>query len=548
MSNAFLKTTLALLASLTAILAVSPTLRAQSRCVSQEEIKKMVAAMESGETASLNEKLGKELVRLKGRYFEKYLYAADADFRSRSLNLELTKVREKNDARLCEILKQFGWPTINLTGENGAEAALYLLQNSLSLPFQADMLPVVSVAAKKGYIRKDEAFATFYDRLRVWSGQRQVFGTQTVRKGDFLYLLPLLSEKQVDELRRDFNMPSLADSIRALELRHRTPVLPTRGEQANTTPDDLPDTFLLEGLKTAPVAISPEQNDNDDDVLRVDTSLVSLPVFVYDPSNNPLNLLAEKNFEVYEDGRRQDIRFFSAADAPFDLILLIDLSGSTQKMIDLIKSATLKFIERKRPGDRLGIVVFADEPAVVSPLTDNREELLGRAQSIEGQGRSRVWDALKFTLENMFGERSDKKRQAVVFLTDGADNSLEGMSSGSKTSFYKLFDTLKQRETSIFPIYLDTESQFPHLAQTYRSARNTLALLANETGGRSYKAKKIEDLDGVYSDVLYDLTRIYTIGYIPSNEKRDGAWRTIEVKVPGHTELSVKTKAGYYAK
>ena len=169
-------------------------------------------------------------------------------------------------------------------------------------------------------------------------------------------------------------------------------------------------------------------------------------------------------------------------------------------------------------------------------------------QSIADKGNSRVWDALNLTLEKVFDEKVSNKRRAVVFLTDGVDNSLEGDSRGSKISFNELFETVKTSETTIFPIYLDTESQYPDSADAYKTARNTLALLANETGGRSYKAKRVDDLTGVYRDVLVDLSRIYTIGYLPSNDKRDGAWRKVEIKVPGHVELSVKTKAGYFAK
>jgi VWFA-related protein len=548
MSKAFLKTTLALLASLTAILAVAPALRAQTRCISEEDIKKMIARIEVAVAPALNEKLQKELVKMKEKYREKYSYAAEENFKNKDLNDDLTKTREKNEIRLCAVLKEFGWPTIKVAGEDGADAALYILRNSASLQFQSDLLPVITAAVNQSQIQKDESLAMYFDRLLVRGRKKQLFGTQSATKGDFMILQPMASEKMVDYWRREYNMPPLRQYIKAMELNYRTPILSSRGAQpADVSPSD--GSVSGQDAKTPSTpGVMPDQTAEKEDVVRVDTSLVSLPVFVYDPSGNPMNVLAQNDFEVYENGRKEDITFFSTSDAPFDLVLLIDLSGSTEKMLDLIKNATNKFIERKRPTDKLGIVTFAQEATLVSPLTDDREKLLASVKKMAEKGNSRVWDALKFTLDNLFTDRTPQKRRAVVFLTDGVDNSLWGDKRGSRISFYELFESVKQSETAIFPIYLDTEGQFPDSAAGYKTARSTLALLANETGGRSYKAKKIEDLEGVYSDVLTDLTRIYTIGYIPSNDKRDGAWRTIEIKVPGHTELSVKTKAGYYAK
>jgi VWFA-related protein len=164
------------------------------------------------------------------------------------------------------------------------------------------------------------------------------------------------------------------------------------------------------------------------------------------------------------------------------------------------------------------------------------------------KGNSKVWDALKFTLDNVFEAKTPQRRRAVVFLTDGVDNTLYGDNRGSKISFADLFETVKISETSIFPIYLDTELQIRDSEEAYKHARSTLSLLSTESGGRYYKAKMIEDLNGVYNQVLNDLSRIYTIGYLPANEKRDGAWRNIRVTLPARPEWTVRTKTGYYAK
>ena len=324
MSNAFLKTSFSFIL-LVPLLFIPGHTFSQTKCIDQDDVKRSIALLESDDSRPRNEKLAKELVKMREKYREKYNLAAEGDFKNRSRNDDLTKLREKNDARLCAIIKEFGWPTIRLSGDDGAEAALLLLRNTLSLQFQADLLPLLAEAVKKGHIEKNDDFAVFIDRLRVRAGNKQLFGTQTTRRGDFLVLEPLQSERQVDDWRREYGMTPLSEFIKRTELRYRTPVLRSRGNDPQSA-------VVADGKTETASAIVPA-GDEAEEVVRVDTKLVSLPVFVYDPSNNPMNVLSQKDFEVYEDGLLQDIAFFSAADGSFDLVLLIDLSGSTEKML-----------------------------------------------------------------------------------------------------------------------------------------------------------------------------------------------------------------------
>ena len=552
MRNAFLKTIYTSLALLAAAIVFSPCAYAQTRCLQPDDVKTMLAQMESAQPVIKNEKLGKELVKMHEKLQEKYRDAADFDFKDKSLNKDLAKTKEKNDIRFCEILKVSGWPGISLVGEKGASAAFYLVRSSVSLEFQSILLPVVTAAVKKGELEKDGDYASFLDRLRVRAGRKQLFGTQTVRRGDFLVLLPLQSERLVDAWRREYNMPPLARYIKGMELNFRTPLLRSRAESVRgDAPDETAGLAAREDNQEIASVLSGDTSD--DEIIKVDTTLVSLPVSVYDPASNRMDVLAQKDFEVYEDGTRQDITFFSATDAPFDLVLLIDLSGSTAGKVGLIIEATNRFIQAKRPGDKLAIIAFAEKTTVVSPLTDDRERLLASVKTMTEKGNSRVWDALKFTLDNVFETKTPQRRRAVVFLTDGVDNTLYGDNRGSMITFADLFETVKESETSIFPIYLDTEndipdSDAPYNKEAYRNARNTLNLMADTTGGQYYKAARIQDLSGVYTQVLGDLSRIYTLGYVPTDDKRDGAWRNIRVEVPGRPAFKVKTKAGYYAK
>jgi Ca-activated chloride channel family protein len=133
-------------------------------------------------------------------------------------------------------------------------------------------------------------------------------------------------------------------------------------------------------------------------------------------------------------------------------------------------------------------------------------------------------------------------------MTDGADNALLSQVMGSKTLFADLVEAVRRSDTLIIPIYLDTEGNDALSKMVYENARRTLTRLADESGGLFYKAKKIEDLSEVYAQVLEDLSKVYSLGYKPSNAKRDGSWRSVKVQILNHPELMTQVRPGYYAR
>src|SRR5690349_9666496 len=204
--------------------------------------------------------------------------------------------------------------------------------------------------------------------------------------------------------------------------------------------------------------------------------------------------LNKEDFKVLENGQEQTVTYFASTDVPFDLVLLIDLSGSTSSKRDLIKKSTLRFIEAARPTDRLAIVTFSDTATVVSPLTLDRAQLTASVTNMEGGGGSHVWDAVKFALDSVVGPKSLERRRAVVLMSDGVDGGLMSLDPPyrSTISFADLLEQVRQTDTLIVPIYLDTEEDYGgfYQKQTYENARRTLNLLANESGGSYYHAKK----------------------------------------------------------
>jgi VWFA-related protein len=292
------------------------------------------------------------------------------------------------------------------------------------------------------------------------------------------------------------------------------------------------------------------------DTLRIDTELVNLNVSVFSRDISRIApSLDQRHFTVFENGLPQEISFFASAQAPFDLVLLLDLSGSTADKIDLIRKSSKHFVEAARPGDRLAILTFTTEVRAVSLLTQDREVLKKRIDQIEKpKGGTNLWDALRFVFEHVLSQsRAENRRSAIVVMTDGVDNALPDIAGdGSATSFDEMMKIVENSDSIVVPIYLDTEQETikkrQATPQTFELARKCLAQFADETGNLMYRARRVKDLDGVYEQVIRDLSMVYSIGYRPTNRTRDGAWRAVTVQLLEHPELAARSKRGYYAK
>jgi VWFA-related protein len=290
------------------------------------------------------------------------------------------------------------------------------------------------------------------------------------------------------------------------------------------------------------------------DQISIDTDLVNLNVSVYSRNLVPgASTLLQKDFKVFENGEPQEISFFASSEAPFDLVLLLDLSGSTADKIDLIRKSSKQFVDAARPDDRIAIVTFTADVQVAARLTSDHPALKKSIDGIEKpKGGTNFWDALRFVLEHVLGQsRTERRRSAIVVMTDGVDNALpEVLGGGSVTSFEELMQVVQHFDTIVLPIYLDTEKQANFHStpkSAYALARKQLAMLAAESGNEVYRAKKIKDLEGLYPQVMRSLSTVYSIGYRPTNLARDGSWRNVKIEVNDHPELAVRARRGYFA-
>lgn len=304
----------------------------------------------------------------------------------------------------------------------------------------------------------------------------------------------------------------------------------------------------------APPDVSPAV-DNDE-TIRVETDLVDLNISVFSlEAQQAVGALEQKDFKVYEDGVAQEISFFASADTPFDLVLLIDLSGSTSDKLKLIRKSATSFVEAVRPSDRVSIVTFTDIMQVVAPMTSDREDLKTRIKNIgKPQGGTSFWDSLRYVVETMLDPARTTRRSAVVVMTDGVDNALPDVpGEGSHTSFNELLAIVSRSPSIVIPIYLDTEREMvkQHLffaKEASQTARRQLNMIATESGSKYYYARKVEDLKDAYKQVIRDLSTVYSLGYRSGNSARDGSWRTVKVELNGRPNLAARTKRGYFAK
>ena len=291
------------------------------------------------------------------------------------------------------------------------------------------------------------------------------------------------------------------------------------------------------------------------ETIRIESDLVDLKVSVLGaaPTTTMMPMLQQKDFVVMEDGSPQEISFFAAADAPFDLVLLLDLSGSNSKKLKMIRNSAKRFIEATRPTDRVAIVSFTDRPALYSAFTLDRNKLKKSIDQMDdAYGGTNFWDSLDWVIKVLVPQGSGR-RNAIVVMTDGVDNALPGVyGDGSAIGFNALLENIRNSESIVFPIYLDTEAEnvktHGYSREAYALAREQLALIATACATPMYRAAKLSDLDKVYEQVVRDLSMVYSIGYRPSNKTLDGKWRSVEVRLLEHPDLLARTKRGYYAK
>ncbi|HEX7331731.1 MAG TPA: VWA domain-containing protein [Pyrinomonadaceae bacterium] len=308
-----------------------------------------------------------------------------------------------------------------------------------------------------------------------------------------------------------------------------------------------------------PSAGTPAEAVNNDeitegDVIRVDSQLVTLNISVIDRgTNRGLLGLNQSDFKLFEDGQEQRIVQFESSSAPFDLMLLIDLSGSTREVVKLIRAAAIRFVEAARPADRIGVIIFAGEPRVVSSLTADRELLRQRIETIDtARGDTKLYDATNFAMEEVLKESKKSRRTAIVLMSDGLDGTIPGVSGqqGSRQTYPETLRNIQEFDGVLYTLWLNTEyeamSPLDTQPEAFDAGHDRMKEMADAGGGVFYEVERLTDLAGAYEQVVADLGTMYSLAYRPSNSTRDGRWRAIRIGV-NRTNAVPRGKRGYYA-
>lgn len=506
---------------------------AQDRCMTPDEAARVAATVTKPVQAADIKGVRKELVNMLKEHNKLYELIF-SDFQKNEARVpELNTLGAKHMLRVCEILKQNGWQNKEMLKDEALNALVELVANNRAVLLQREMFPVLIAASKTGDVRK-VVVATMADTIRIGLGLPQIFGTQATRRGDVIYILPLLNSEKVDDWRKEYEMKPLASSIRGLEAQYLLPVMKDQrlaGQQAKAK-------------KAADIAALGIEDDGGD--LKIETQIVNLNLRVFDKeSRTPARVtLAKEDLVVVEDGVEQEIEFFSGETAPFDLILLMDFSGSTSEKTGLMKRAAKRFVELTRPDDRVAVATFSESVSIVSAITPDKDALAKAIDKIKSGDGSAVWDSLEYAYKNVLPKDSGR-RTAVVFMTDADDNS-------SKTTFADVLEVIRNSDATVFPVYVNSFGIDPNAKSNWgrfgAKLQSSLEILAEETGGQVYEAKDLRKLNSIYEQIIKDIGETYSIGYAPKNEDRDGGWRSVTVKVKGRPSLVARTRRGYYAK
>jgi Ca-activated chloride channel family protein len=304
----------------------------------------------------------------------------------------------------------------------------------------------------------------------------------------------------------------------------------------------------------------------EEDVVKLESPLVNLNVSVTDAEGKVISGLKAHDFTASEEGAKQHISHFAAESAPFNLVLLLDVSGSVAGKIELVQRAAMRFVDLMHPNDKLAVFLFARDVEVVAHLTSDRDRLRQAiAQVRPPHGSTALYDAVAYALvEGLDKVRGE--RNAVVVITDGQDSSLPYSGTpmandplrrpGSFLGFRDLLSGVLAADVLIYPIVVGNETApTGALSEPARQRVEALARrgveqlqqLADGSGGRLYRAAQIEGIESAYEQVAGDLRTIYSLAYMPSAPGCGGCWRQVAVTVarPG---AQVRSRRGYLAR
>lgn len=262
---------------------------------------------------------------------------------------------------------------------------------------------------------------------------------------------------------------------------------------------------------------------------RAGVSLVEIHAAVLDRRGKHVLGLSQRDFEISDSGQAVQAEFFESDTSGFSLGLLLDVTGSMEDTLPLLKRASIQLLDQLRPEDQVAVFSFSDRLTVVSEFTTDRKATTTAIRRLMASGKTALFDALARSAQKLAARKGKK---ALIAFTDGNDNS----------SVLTLGSAVKRAKREA--IQLHTIGQ----GDALRAGKlmDTLEEIARGTGGQSFKVKKASEMEEVFGEISKDLQASYLLGYSP-RPGNAGEWRTLAVSVPGRNDVKVRCREGYFA-
>src|SRR5258705_1478855 len=286
----------------------------------------------------------------------------------------------------------------------------------------------------------------------------------------------------------------------------------------------------------------PSRQQSDDEVLRISTSLVAVPVIVKTRQGAYVPNLRREDFRIYEDGIEQEVSNFETIDSPFTVILMLDLSDSTRIKLREIQNAAIAFLNQLRPNDRALIDSFDKQFSVLSTATDDRKVLSGAINRVQTGGGTAIYDAIDMTITSQLKQLPGRK--AVVVLTDGVDT------SSVRATYESTLRLATEQYALIYPIQYDTpgdvKSKQPDdqyglvtyttpsgepLNKAYERGTRYLRSIAEISGGRFQYSDTLKNLESSFARIAEELRQQYSLNYYPKNPNAKSGKRRLKIAV-----------------
>lgn len=275
--------------------------------------------------------------------------------------------------------------------------------------------------------------------------------------------------------------------------------------------------------------------------IRVNATLVLIPVTVTDPLNRFVTGLDKENFKIAEDKMDQIITAFSSEDAPISVGVIFDCSGSMGPKLAKSRQAVAQFFKTANPEDEFFLVQFNDNAQMVQPFTHDLETIQNKLTFTQSKGRTALLDAVYMGLHEM--KKAKNQRKALLIISDGGDNN-------SRYTETEVKNLVKEADVQIYAIGIYEFGSARGRTPEEASGPGLLTEVTEPTGGRMYEADNINELPDIAAKIGMELRNQYILGYSPTNQERDGKYRRVQVKIiqpRGLPPLRAYWRTGYYA-